>query len=218
MKVLIAGVGRLGSHIAHVLAAAHNDVVLIDQDEDRLADVATHIGATATPGDACEPSVLEEAGALNADLLIAATGEDEDNLVISLLAKRQFAVPRVVARVNDDDDAWLFDERWGVDVAVPAAMPLVSLIEEATGARDTVALLHLARAGVNVIETAIDSESRAAGRPLAEIRLPPRSVVAAVVRNGQPAVPDQTFRLAPGDELIVVSEDATEEDVRAAFQ
>jgi trk system potassium uptake protein TrkA len=218
MNVVIAGVGRLGAQVAHVLAAAGNDITVIDRDEDRLAEVAAHLDARALPGDACEPSILEEAGALVANLLVAATGDDEDNLVISLLAKRQFAVPRVVARVNDTDNAWLFDHRWGVDVAVPSAIPLVSLIEEATGASDTVALLRLARAGVNVIETAIADTSRAAGRPLADIGLPPGTIVAAVIRRGRPSVPDSTLRLEPGDELLIVSSEATEQEVHAAFQ
>ncbi len=218
MNVVIAGVGRLGAQVAHVLAAAGNDITVIDQDEDRLAEVAAHLDARAVPGDACEPSILEEGGALVANLLVAATGDDEDNLVISLLAKRQFAVPRVVARVNDTDNAWLFDHRWGVDVAVPSAIPLVSLIEEATGASDTVALLRLARAGVNVIETAIADTSRAAGRVLADIDLPPGTIVAAVIRRGRPTVPDSTMRLEAGDELLIVSSEATEQDVHAAFQ
>lgn len=216
MKVIIAGTGRLGSRIARVLAAGGNDLTVIDLDEDRLADPA--LRARTLPGDACEPSILEEAGAFNADLLIAATGDDEDNLVISLLAKRQFAVPRVLARVNDTDNAWLFDSEWGVDVAIPAATPLVSLIEEAVGSTDTVALVRLARAGVNVLETAIAEKSRTAGRCLGDITLPAGSVVAAVIRQGQPAVPDATFRLLPGDEVLVVSEDATEQDIHAAFQ
>ena len=218
MNVVIAGVGRLGAQVAKVLAAAGNDITVIDQDEDRLAEVAAHLDARALPGDACEPSILEEAGALVANLLVAATGDDEDNLVISLLAKRQFAVPRVVARVNDTDNAWLFDHRWGVDVAVPSAIPLVSLIEEATGATDTVALLRLARAGVNVIETAIADKSRAVGRALADVELPPGTIVAAVIRRGRPSVPDSTLRLEPGDELLVVSSEATEQEVHAAFQ
>ncbi|HZC27553.1 MAG TPA: TrkA family potassium uptake protein, partial [Actinopolymorphaceae bacterium] len=213
-----AGVGRLGAQVAHVLSAAGSELTVVDQDEERLAEVAAHLDARALPGDACEPSILEEAGAHVADLLIAATGDDEDNLVISLLAKRQFAVPRVVARVNDPDNAWLFDERWGVDVSVPSAVPLVSLIEEATGATDTVALLRLARAGVTVIETAIADTSRAAGHRLAEIDLPSGSIVATVVRRGRPTVPDADLRLEPGDELLVVSAQATEQDVHAAFQ
>ena len=126
--------------------------------------------------------------------------------------------PRVVARVNDTDNAWLFDSRWGVDVAVPAATPLISLIEEATGATDTVALLRLSKAGVNVIETAITPHSRAVGHTLADITLPSGTVIAAVIRNGEPTVPGPQFQLQPGDELLVVSEAATGQDIDAAFQ
>jgi trk system potassium uptake protein TrkA len=218
MKVLIAGAGRLGTQIAQVLVAAGEDVTLIDIDEDRIAELDGRISLRLITGDACEPAVLEEAGALTAELLVAATGDDEDNLVISLLAKRQFAVPRVVARINDTDNSWLFDHRWGVDVAVPAATPLISLIEEATGAADTVALLRLSKAGVNVIETAITARSRAAGHVLADIALPAGTVVATVIRGGEPTVPSAHFRLQPGDELLVVSEAATEQDIHAAFQ
>ena len=218
MKVLIVGAGRLGTQIARVLTAAGDDVSLIDIDDDRIAELEGHIAARLVAGDACEPAVLEDAGALTTDLLVAATGDDEDNLVISLLAKRQFAVRRVAARVNDTDNGWLFDHRWGVDVAVPAATPLISLIEEATGSTDTVALLRLSKAGVNVIETAITPHSRAVGHALADITLPAGTVVAAVIRNGEPTVPSLNFQLQPGDELLVVSEAATEQDIHAAFQ
>ncbi|MEI5525545.1 NAD-binding protein [Streptomyces brasiliscabiei] len=145
MNVLIAGAGRLGTQIAHVLSAARNEVTLIDIDDDRVDDLRGRVAVRLVAGDACEPALLEDSGVLTADLVIAATGDDEDNLVISLLAKRQFSAPRVAARVNDAENTWLFDGRWGVDVAVPAATPLISLIEEATGATDTVALLRLSK-------------------------------------------------------------------------
>ncbi|MFJ4205699.1 potassium channel family protein [Streptomyces sviceus] len=218
MNVIIAGAGRLGTQIAQVLAAAHNEVTLIDADDDRLAELEGRVQVRLIAGDACEPTLLEHAGALTADLLIAATGDDEDNLVISLLAKRQFSVPRVAARVNDTDNAWLFDGRWGVDVAVPAATPLISLIEEATGATDTVALLRLSKAGVDVIETAITPQSRTAGRALGEVGLPEGTVVATIVRDGQPTVPDPALRLRPGDEILLVSHNATDQEIHAAFQ
>ena len=99
----------------------------------------------------------------------------------------------MVARVNDTDNTWLFDQRWGVDVAVPAATPLISLIEEATGATDTVGLLRLSKAGVNVIETAITAHSRAAGQALADIELPPGTVVATVIRGGVPTAAGPGF-------------------------
>jgi trk system potassium uptake protein len=218
VKVLIAGAGRLGTQIAQVLAAAGNDVVLVDIDDDRIAELEGRLPVRLLAGDACEPAFLEHAGALTADLVIATTGDDEDNLVISFLAKRRFAVPRVAARVNDAENNWLFDQNWGVDTAVPVAMPLISLIEEATGAADTVALLRLSKAGVDVIETAITARSRAAGRTLAEIPLPEGTVVATVVREGRPTVPASGMRLRPGDELLLVSHAATEQEIHAAFQ
>ncbi|GAA3655095.1 TrkA family potassium uptake protein [Streptomyces chitinivorans] len=218
MRVLIAGAGHLGEQIARALAAARNEVVLVDRDEDRAAGLAGRPDVGVVAGEACEPAVLERAGALTADVLIAATDRDEDNLVIGLLAKRRFAVPRVVTRVNDTENAWLFDGRWGVDAAIPATTPLISLVEEATGAADTVALLRLSRAGVDVIETAITPHSRAAGRPLGDVGLPPGTVVATVVRDGRPTVPAPQMRLRPGDELLLVSHSATEEEIRAAFR
>ncbi|GGY88929.1 potassium transporter TrkA [Streptomyces olivaceoviridis] len=218
MKVLIAGAGRLGTQIAQVLSAARNEVTLVEYDDDRVAELGDLPHVRVVAGDACEPVLLEHAGALACDLVIAATGHDEDNLVISLLAKRQFAVGRVAARVNEEENAWLFGQRWGVDVAVPAATPLISLIEEATGATDTVALLRLSKAGVEVIETAITEESRAVGHKLGEIGLPAGTVVATVVREGRPTVPGPEVRLLPGDELLLVSHEATEQEIHAAFQ
>ena len=216
MNVIVVGAGRLGSQFAGVLAGSGSAVTLVDVDPRRLEDPVARVRALV--GDGCEPSVLEEAGAHAADILVAATGEDEDNLVISLLAKRQFGVARVVARINDAQDAWLFDAAWGVDVAIPSAAPLVSLIEEATGAVDTVALLRLGRAGVNLIETVIDAHSAAAHHRLADIAVPAGSVVSTVVRDGRPVVPGPRFVLEPGDELLVVTQNATERDVRDAFQ
>jgi trk system potassium uptake protein TrkA len=218
MKTLIAGAGRFGSQAAQVLAAAGHEVTLIDLDDDRVTALRDAIPARVVSGDACEPNTLEEAGALGADILVAATGDDEDNLVISLLSKRQFAVPRVAARVNDPDNTWLFDEHWGVDVAVPASAPLISIIEEATDATDTVALLRLSKAGVSVIETVIGPRSTAIGRRPAEIDLPSGTIVVAIIRDGAAIVPDAGTRLRTGDELLVVSRSANEADIHAAFQ
>jgi trk system potassium uptake protein TrkA len=218
MKALIAGAGRLGTQIAAALATSGYDVVLVEQDDDQLAALATRPVGQIVPGDACEPTVLEQAGARTADLLVATTGDDEDNLVISLLAKRQFAVPRVAARVNDPDNAWLFDNWWGVDIAVPAAAPLISLIEEAGGVADTVSLLRLGKAKVTLIETAITEHSRTVGHRLADVQLPSGTVIATVVRGGTPVVPVPETVLEAGDELLVVSTAADEHDVHALFQ
>lgn len=203
--------------------AVSADVALVGCDDGRVAepkDLArvrpAHVRLLA--GDACGPDLPERAGALASDLVVAVTGRDEDNLVIGLLAKRRFGVERVAARVNEAENAWLFDQRWGVDVAVPAATPLLSLIEEATGATDTVALLRLGRAGVEVVETAITERSRAAGRALGEIALPAGTVAATVVRGGRPAVPGPGLRLLPGAGLLLVSHEATEQEIHAVFR
>jgi trk system potassium uptake protein TrkA len=215
MNILIAGAGHLGAQAAHFLSAIGHQVTVIDQDRTRLADCEHH---STVHGDACEPDVLERAGALSADILLACTGQDENNLVISLLAKRQFAISRVLARFNDPDDTWLFDHRWGIDVALAATAPMVSLIEEASGASDTIGLLRLASAGVTLIETHIEPGSATAGHTLADVRLPAETVVAAVVRNGSPTVPDQDFRFQVGDTVLVVTSTAADHDIHKAFQ
>lgn len=217
MKVLIAGLGRLGEQAAHLLAATGHQVTVIDRDRARLDELGGEHLHRVVHGDACEPRILEKSGAHNTDLLLAATGDDEDNLVIALLAKRQFAVPRTLARVNDPDNAWLFDARWGVDVALPESAPLMSLIEEATGVTDTVRLVRLA-AGVTVIETHIDKQSAAAGRAMGELSLPPGTVVAAIVHDTQPVAPDPGYRFQPGDTVLVVTSTANETDIHNTFQ
>ena len=218
MRVLIAGAGRLGRQSAHLLSATGHQVTVIDADQRALDKLDGEPLYRMVRGDACEPDVLERAGALNADLMVAATGEDEDNLVIALLAKRQFAIPRTLARVNDPDDAWLFDTRWGVDVALPAEAALVSLIGEAASATDTVGLVRLSTAGVTLIETHIDENSAAAGHTAAEITLPPGTVVAAVIHGTQPAVPGSDYQFQPGDTVLVVTNSASEKDIHNAFQ
>ncbi|QUQ64089.1 potassium channel family protein [Kutzneria sp. CA-103260] len=218
MKIIIAGLGHLGEQAGHLLAAAGHQVTAIERDRARADALAADHLVRLVHGDACEPVVLESAGALTADLLLAATGEDEDNLVISLLAKRQFQIHRTLARVNDPDNAWLFDGRWGVDAALPASAPLVSLIEEAADIADTIGLVRLASAGVTLIETKITVDSFAAGRAVDELALPPNTVVAAVIHDGALSVPGGDYRFRPADAVLVITGNATESDIRAAFQ
>lgn len=218
MKVAIAGAGNVGTAIASDLHASGHDVLIFERDPDLVERLRPTLDVTWVAADACEVSSLDAAGLATVDVVVAATGDDEDNLVICLLAKRQFGVAHVVARVNDMENAWLFDRRWGVDAMVPAAMPLISLIEEAAGSTDTVALVRLTRAGVNVIETALNEKSRATGGTLGDVALPPGAIVAAVIRGGQPQPPDACLRLQADDELLVVSPTATAADIHAAFQ
>jgi len=218
MKAVVVGAGRLGQQIADALCVSQNQVTLVEADRRVAERIKGGSRAHVIFGDAADPTILEEAGALKADVLVAVAGEDQVNLVVSLLAKRHFDVPRVVARVNDPDNEWQFNEEWGVDVSVSASASLLSLIREATSSADTVGLLRLGTAGVGMIETTITAHSSSAGKSLSDLALPAGSIVAAVLREGQPTVPGGSYVLAPGDEVIVISDSATEGDVRRVFQ
>jgi trk system potassium uptake protein len=218
MKVVVVGAGRLGAQFAEALVIAGHTVTVIDLNDAHLSTLAERAAVRAVPGDACEPNILEEAGAFVADMLVATTGDDEDNLVISLLAKRQFDVRRVAALINDPDNTWLFDDKWGVDVPVSSVAPLISLIEEGTGSADTVDLLRLTHAGVNLIETVIGPGSKTVDHPLADVQLPAATVVVAVIRAGTPIIPDPTYILHANDEVLIVAAAAVRQDIERAFQ
>jgi trk system potassium uptake protein TrkA len=130
MKVIVAGGGTVGAQVARALVASNHQVIVVESDAERAAHVAA-TGLEVVTGNASVATSLEAAGALRADVLVACTERDEENLVISVLAKRHLEIPRVVARINDDANRWLFDEFWGVDVAISSAAALVALIDQA---------------------------------------------------------------------------------------
>jgi trk system potassium uptake protein len=153
MKVVITGAGKIGRHLAGDLSERGHEVTLIEQEKAAAARAAHDLpeAVTILLGDACEPYVLEEAKLMQADVVVAATGDDEDNLVTSLLAKQEFAVPRVLARVNHSRNEWMFTEQWGVDVPVSPPHILTALVEEAVTVGDVVRLLKLERGKVTTI-------------------------------------------------------------------
>lgn len=219
MRILVVGAGTLGWQAAAALTAAGNRVTVVDRDERRLERLAPRLpGVELVPGDGCDVGVLEAAGALRADVLAALTGRDEDNLVVSLLAKRRCQVAQVVARVNDPGNRWLFGEAWGVDAAVSASAALVALIEEATRSAATVDLLRLRQAGLELLETTLTASSPVTGRPVGALPLPPGLTVTTVIRAGEPLPPEAAGALAAGDQLLILSRTTDEADVQALFQ
>lgn len=219
MRVVIVGAGTLGRQAARALAAAGNAVTVVDADERLLAHLGPTLpGVEVVAGDACDAGVLETAGALRADVLVAVTGRDEDNLVVSLLAKRRCRVAQVAARINDPANRWLFGDAWGVDVAVSAAETLVSLIEEATQTAPTVDLLQLRTGGLELVETTLHARSRSVGLRVGELGLPAGVVVATVIRGGEPLTGEAAGRLEAGDQVLVLARAAAEPDVAALFQ
>jgi trk system potassium uptake protein TrkA len=215
MKVAIAGAGNVGTSIASDLRAAGYDVLVIEQDPDLVARLRPTLDVIWFEGDACEVNNLHKAGLADADVVVAATGDDEDNLVVSLLAKQEFAVPRVVARVNHPKNQWLFNETWGVDVSVSTPHLLTALVEEAVSVGSLVRLLQFAQGEARLVEVTLADESPARGRPLAELDVPRDATIVAVVRDNRVVVPRGDTVLYPHDEVIALVTDDSEEPVRA---
>ena len=204
MRVVIAGGGNVGTHIADDLSRADHEVVIIERDERMVERTASRHPVTWVVGDACEVRTLQRVGLETCDVLVAATGDDEDNLVVSLLARQEFAVPKVVARVNHPGNEWLFNQSWGVDVSVSAPHLLTSLVTEAVSVGSLVRLLELEGGGVRIIEVTLADTSPAADKTLMELDLPRDATVVAVVRQGHVVVPGGDTVLLRGDEVLVL--------------
>jgi trk system potassium uptake protein TrkA len=218
MKVLIAGAGKVGAFIAADLSAAGHDVTLVDQNLDRAEQLRNRPALAATTvvtADACEVSELVRAGAEQADVVVAVTGDDEDNLVISMLAKQEFAVPRVLARINHPENRWLFDQAWGVDVAVSTPHLLTALVEEAVTVGTLVRLMSLPGGRAHLEEITLSEGAAVVGHDLASLAFPRNSTVVAIVRAGGVVVPRGDTSLLAGDEVLVLVTDDAEDAVRA---
>lgn len=214
MKVAIAGAGNVGTSIAIDLRAAGHDVLLIESDTALVERLQPSLPCGWVLGDACEVPVLAKAGLAQVDVVVAATGDDEDNLVVSLLAKQEFAVPRVIARVNHPKNRWLFNETWGVDVSVSTPHLMTALVEEALSVGTLVRLMHFAEGSARLVEVTLAEGSPAARRSIAELGVPRDASIVALVRTRRVVVPRGDTVLEAGDEVIVLVNDNSEESVR----
>ena len=216
MRVAIAGAGAVGRSIALELVESGHRVMLIERELTQI-DPAAVPDAEWVHADACELASLEDAGVEGCDVVIAATGDDTVNLVVSLLAKTEFGVRRVVARVNDPRNEWLFGDNWGVDVAVSTPRLLAALVEEAVAVGDLVRLLTLRQGQANLVEVTLPEDTPLAGRPVRSVTLPPDSALVTILRGGRVIVPQPDDALEPGDELLFVATTAVEDDIREAL-
>jgi trk system potassium uptake protein TrkA len=216
MRVAIAGAGAVGRSIALELIENKHQVMLIERDLNQIEPEAVE-QAEWVHADACELASLEECGLESCDVVIAATGDDKVNLVVALLAKTEFAVRRVVARVNDPRNEWLFSGNWGVDVAVSTPRLLAALVEEAVAVGDLVRLLTFRQGQANLVEVTLTADTPLAGKPVRSLKLPRDSALVAILRGGRVIAPQADDGLEPGDELLFVATTAVEEDIRAAL-
>jgi trk system potassium uptake protein TrkA len=219
MRVVIAGGGNVGTYLAGDLVARAHDVAIIEQNSTMYAKAKKTVeGANWIHGDACEPWVLEKAELARADVMVSATGDDEDNLVISLLAKQEFAVPRVVARVNHPKNMWLFTESWGVDTSMSPPHILASLVEEAVSVGDLVELLRLEHGQVRLVEMVLPGDSPFAGQHVYDLRLPHDSALVAIIRDGHVIIPELEAPIMAGDELMAITTLEAEDSLKRAIR
>jgi trk system potassium uptake protein len=214
MRVAIAGAGNVGLFIANDLEATGHEVQLIEQNPAVVERAVAAEGVEWFIADACEVSSLKEAGLERCDVVVAATGDDEDNLVISLLAKQEFAVPRVIARVNHPKNEWMFNENWGVDLSVSTPHLITALVEEAVSVGRLVRILQFERGQARLVEVTLAQDAPVVDRALKDIDMPRDATVVAVVRGEHVVMPrgDTTFEV--GDEVLAMVTPDSEENVR----
>ncbi len=216
MRVAIAGAGNVGRFLAEDLAAGGHDILLIDSNNELVASLPPILGVTYLAADACEVSSLQAARLDEADVVVAATGDDEDNLVISLLAKQEFAVPRVIGRVNHPRNHWLFSESWGVDVAVSTPQLLAGLVEEAVSVGMLVRLLQFDGGNTRLMEVTLDEGARATKTEIGGLSLPRGAAIVALVRDSHVVVPRPDTTLDVGDEiLLLVSAECPDDEIKS---
>jgi trk/ktr system potassium uptake protein len=213
LRIAIVGAGNVGSFVARDLLGRGHEVTLVEQNQDVIEQLKQELDVNWVTGDACELYTLDAAVLSSCDVVVAATGDDEDNLVVSLLAKQEFAVPRVVARVNHPDNEWLFNESWGVDVAVSTPHLLTSLVEEAVSVGDLVRLLKLEQGKVGLMELTLDENSPADGKTVGELKMPADCTLVAVVRDRHVIAPRDETPLHAGDEVLALAAPEAERDL-----
>jgi trk system potassium uptake protein TrkA len=214
MRVAIAGAGAVGRSVATELVENGHHVLLIDKSPGSIRSDAVP-GAQWLLADACELSSLEEARLETCDVMISATGDDKANLVISLLAKTEFAVPRTVGRVNHPANEWLFGESWGVDVAVSTPRLMAALVEEAVAVGDLVRLFTFRQSNTNLVELTMPEDSPLVGTRVADVPWPSDALLVAILRDTSILTPDRDRALEAGDELLFVTQSDAEADLAA---
>jgi trk system potassium uptake protein TrkA len=214
MRVAIAGAGNVGRSIAAELLGNGHEVLLIER-EPRAMKVDSVPDAEWLLADACELDTLVTAGLQTCQVVVAATGDDKVNLVVSLLAKTEFGVDRVVAKVNHPKNEWLFNESWGVDVSVSSPRLLAAVVEEAVSVGDLVRLLTFQKGEANLVELTLADDAPMVGKLVSVVPWPNDTALVAILREGRVIVPTPDAALEGGDELLLVASAEAEAELGA---
>ena len=216
MYIVVVGGGKVGFHLAKELVEANHEVLVIEQDPAKCAEIAETLGEIVMRGDGCEARVQESSGTSRADLLLAVTGDDEDNLVACQVARHLFNVPRTVARINNPKNEHIF-HKLGIDFTVSATTVILSQIEQELPTHPLISLLTL-RSGFELVEVKVPPEAAVVDQPLKDVVLPQQSLVWGIVdADGNPKAPTADTVLHAGDEVVAVTLQESEEALRAAL-
>ena len=214
MRIAIAGAGNVGRSIAQELIGNGHEVLLIER-EPKAMKVDSVPDAEWLLADACELDTLVTARLQTCQVVVAATGDDKVNLVVSLLAKTEFGVDRVVAKVNHPKNEWLFNESWGVDVSVSSPRLLAAVVEEAVSVGDLVRLLTFQKGEANLVELTLADDAPMVGRLVSAVPWPTDTALVAILREGRVIVPTPDAALEGGDELLLVTAAEAEAELAA---
>lgn len=216
MYIIIVGAGNVGYYLAKTLFSAGHEVLLIERDKKRHALLQDEFGEAIMRGRGDEVRVMREAGADRADIVVAATGDDEDNLIISQMAKMYFNVPRTVARINDPRNEQIF-QQLGIDATVSSTNIIYHLIEQEIETSEIIPLAALKRGHIEIVDVEISSRSPSVGKRIDELHLPPDALIMCVMRKENALLPNSETRFEAGDSVIALVAAQSERELRKAF-
>jgi trk system potassium uptake protein TrkA len=216
MYIVIVGGGKVGFYLAKELVESNHEVLIIESNAAKCAEIQEELGEIVMRGDGCEAAIQEQAGMGRADLLLAVTGEDEDNLVASQVGKHVFNVPRAVGRINNPKNELIF-RKLGIDSTVSATSAIMSHIEQELPTHPLISLLTLRR-GFEIVEIKVPPHALVVGQALKDVLLPHQALIWGIVDNeGSPKAPTPDTILHAGDEVVAVTLKESEEALRSAL-
>jgi trk system potassium uptake protein TrkA len=216
MYIIVVGGGKVGFYLTSALLSEGHEVLILEKDPARCGAICEELGSVAVRGDGCEARTLEEVGTERADMLIAVTDEDEDNLVACQVAKHKFKVPRTIARINNPKNEALF-KKLGIDVTVSSTNLILEHIEEEVPTHPLVHLLTLKEGALEIVEVRIPSNSPVVGKQMKDIAFPPDSVICLMIGKWGAQVPTGDTILEAEAQVIAVTRPEAEEALRAAL-
>lgn len=218
MKVIIVGGGKVGTHLASLLLANGQDVTLIEDNENYLNKAAKELPQEILyNGNASDPAVLEKVGIASADVLAAVSDADEKNLVVSTLAKMEFGVSKVIARVNNPKNAWLYNSGMGVDVQVNQADIMAHLVVEEMDLENMLTLMKLNRGEYSIVQMNVKQTAHAANHLLKDLSIPKNSVLISITRNAAVVIPKGDTQVLVGDEILILTDEDSRKELQKIF-